>query len=145
MGRRSFGGSGPPVRVSGPFSFSSPPLPCSAPPSDLFPQFHPGVGSCCCGSRPAGEGNHRTGSLFPRLLQPSFCDTKGHWWVAPGDRPLAPQPVGGCLAFSYGDCPVGSPVSLSLGLDGVLGTQGRLPSGSGSSIFTSVPEVLRGG
>ena len=103
-----------------------------------------GVGSCCCGGRPAGEGSHRSGSLFPRLLQPSVCDTQGHWRVASGDRPLTPQLLGGCLSFSHGDCPVGSPVSPSGGLDGILGPPGCLPSGSGSSIFSLVPEVLRG-
>ena len=46
--------------------------------------FHLGVGSCCCGSRRAGKGGHRTGSLFPRLLQPSFVTPK----VTGGWRPV---------------------------------------------------------
>ena len=43
LGRRSLGDSGPPVRVSGSFLFSSPSLLCSTSSSEPFPQFHPGV------------------------------------------------------------------------------------------------------
>ena len=65
--------------------------------------------------------------------------------MAPSDRPPAPQRVCGCLPFSYGDYTVRSPVSQVGGLDGVPGSPGRLPPGSGTSIFSPVPEVLRGG
>ena len=98
----------------------SPSLSCPTLPSELHPHVHLGVGSCCCSGRSAREGSHRTGSLFPRLLQLSLCDTQGHWRVAFGDWPLTPQRLGGCLSFSHGDCPVSSPVSLSGGLDGIL-------------------------
>ena len=38
-----------------------------------------------------------------------------------------------------------SPISQGRGLDGVSGSPRRLPPGSGTSIFSLVPEVLRGG
>ena len=65
--------------------------------------------------------------------------------MVPGDRPLAPQRICGCVPFSYGDYTVRSPVSQVGGLDGVPGSPGRLPPGSGASVFSPVPEVLRGG
>ena len=67
--------------------------------------------------------------------------------MAPGDRdrPLVPQRICGCLPFSYGDDTVHSAVSQGGGLDGVSGSPGRLPPGSGASIFSPVPGVLREG
>ena len=53
---------------------------------------------------------------------------------------LTPQWVGGALPFSHGDCPVRSLVSPARGLDGIPG-----PPGSGTSSFSPLPEVLRGG
>ena len=44
------------------------------------------------------------------------------------------------LQFPHGDCSVRFPISLSRGLDGIPG-----PPGSGSSSFSPLPEVLRGG
>ena len=132
---RSLGDSSPSLRVSGSFPFAAPSLTCSAPSSELQPHFHPGVGSCHCGG----------GASFPGLLQPFVRHTQGHWWVAAGDRPLAPQRVGGSLPFPHEDSPVSSPVSPSGGLDGVSGSLGCLPPGSGPSIISSVPEVLRWG
>ena len=65
--------------------------------------------------------------------------------VTGGWRPLTPQWLGGALQFSYGDCPVRSPVSPSGGLDGVPGSPGCLPPGSCTSGLSLFPEVLRGG
>ena len=68
--------------------------------------------------------------------------------VTGGWRPvidLSHQRLGGCLPFPHGDCPVRAPVSPARGLDGIPGSPGCLPSGSGSSIFSPLPEVLRGG
>ena len=139
------GGAGFAIRVSGPFPLSSSSLPCSAAPSELQPFFHPWAGSDRCGFRPVGQGGYRACSSFARLLQPSLCDAQGHRWVAPGDRPLAPQRICGYLPLSYGDHPNRSLIPSGRGLVGVPGSPGCLPSGSGSSIFSLVPQVLRGG
>ena len=53
--------------------------------------------------------------------------------------------LGGCLPFPHGDYPDRSPVSQGGRLDGIPGPPGCLPPGSGASIFSPVPEVLRGG
>ena len=144
LGSRSLGDSSFSLRASGPFPFAAPSLSCSAPSSKLQPHVHQGVDSCRCGGRPAGEGGYQTCSSFPRLLQPSVRDSQGHRWVASGDRSLAPQQLGGCLPFPHGDSPVCAPVSSSGGLDGIPGSPGCLPPGSGPSFFSEVPEVLRG-
>ena len=65
--------------------------------------------------------------------------------MEPGDRPLAPQRLCGCLPLSYGDHTVRSPVSPLGRLDGVPGSPGRLPLGSGTSSFSPVSAVLRAG
>ena len=114
-------------------------------PSELFPIVHPGNGVECCGSRSAGEGSSRASSFFPRLLQSPFRYPQGHRGLAPSDRPLLPQPFCASLPFSHGDGSVGSPVSSSGRYDGVAGSPGRLPSGSGAPVFSPLPEVLRGG
>ena len=59
--------------------------------------------------------------------------------MASGDRSLTPQRLGGCLPLPHGDYPDRSPISQGGGLDGIPGSPG-----SGASIFSSVPEVLRG-
>ena len=125
--------------------FSSSSLPCSGAPAELQPFFHPWAGSVRCGCGPVGQGGYRACSSFARLLQPSLCGSQGHRWVAPGDRPLAPERLSGCLPFSYGDHPNRSSIPSGRGLVGVPGSPGCLPSGSGSSIFSPVPQVLRGG
>ena len=145
VGGRCLGGAGIAIRVSGPSPLSSSSLPCSAAPSELQPFFHPWAGSDRCGFRPVDQGGYRACSSFARLLQPSLCDAQGHRWVAPGDLPLVPQRLCGCLPLSYGDHPNRSSFPSGRGLVGVPGSPVCLPSGSGSSIFSPVPQVLRGG
>ena len=82
VGLRSLGGSGSPLRVSGPLSFTTPSLTCSAPSAELQPQFHPRAGSYCCGRGSSGGGGHRACTSFPGLLQPSLCDlSRLNSWV----------------------------------------------------------------
>ena len=145
VGSRCLGCAGIALRVSGPSPFAAPSLCCSAPLTELRPQFHAGAGSCRHSVRFSCEGGNRDRSSFPWLLQPSLCDSQGHRWVATGDRPLAPQRLGGCLPFPHGDHSNRSPVSPGGGLDGIPGSPGCLPPGSGASISSPVPEVLRGG
>ena len=145
MGGRCLGGAGFAIRVSGPFPLTSASLPCSAAPSELQPFFHPWAGSDRCGFRPVGQGGYRACSSSSRLLQPSLCGAQGHRWVAPGDRLLAPQRLCGCLPLSYGGHPNRSSIPSRRGLVGVPGSPECLPSGSGSSSFSPVPQVLRGG
>ena len=68
--------------------------------------------------------------------------------VTGGWRPvidLAPEQLCGCLPFSYGDLTDCSPIPSGRGLVGIFGSPGCLPSSAGSSFFSPVPQVLRGG
>ena len=145
VGSRCLGCPDSPVRLSDPFQFTTSSLPCSGSTSQLQPQFHQAAGFVRCGVRTCGKGGHRDRASFSGVLQSPLCYSQSHRGLAAGHRPLTPQRLGRPLQFSYGDCPVGSPVSPSGGLDGVSGSPGRLPPGSCTSGFSEVPEVLRGG
>ena len=145
LGSRRLGCPGSQIRLSDPLPFTSSSLQCSASTSQLQPQFHPGSSFVRCGVRTVGQGGHRERASFPRVLQSPLCYSQSHRGLATCNRPLHPQRLGNRLQFSYGDCPVGSPVSPSGGLDGVLGSPRRLPPGSCTPGFSPLPEVLRGG
>ena len=145
LGSRRLGCPGSQIRLSDPLPFTSSSLQCFASTSQLQPQFHQGSSFVRCGVRTVGQGGHRERASFPRVLQSPLCYSQSHRGLATCNRPLHPQRLGGRLQFSYGDCPVGSPVSPSGGLDGVLGSPGRLPPGSCTPGFSPLPEVLRRG
>ena len=138
LGSRSVCCQGPAVRL--PCSFPFPPVTLfgSDNPSQLFSQFQPGDCVGRCGGRSPRESSSRTSSFGSGLLQPPLCHPQG-------DRSLTPQPAGPCLPVSHGDSFVGSPISSSGRLDGIPGSPGCLPSGSGAPVISALPEVLRGG
>ena len=137
VGCRSLSSAGSPLGVSCPFSLATS--------AELQPHVHLWAGSCRCNRSVSGEGSNQACASLSGLLLPSFCHSQGHRWVAPCDIPLATQQLGGRLPFPYGDYPVCSPISPSRGLDGIPGSPGCLPPGSGPSIVSTLPEVLRGG
>ena len=145
VGSRCLGGPGSPLQVSDPFPIATPPLSCSDPPSQIQPQFHQRAGVVRCGVRLSGKGGHRDHPSFSGVLQSPLCHSRCHRGLATGHRPLTLQRLGGALQFSHGDCSVHSPVSPSGRLDGIPGSPGCLPPGSGASSFSPLPEVLRGG
>ena len=97
-----------------------------------------GAGFVRCGVRLSGEGGHRDRASFTGILQSPLCHSQSHRGLATGHQSLMAQRFGG-------DCSVRSPISPSGGLDGVPGSPGCLPPGSGLSSFSPLPEVLRGG
>ena len=128
MESRCLGGAGPALRVSGPFSFVANSLPCSAPLTELV-------------AKEAIEPAPPSPGFYSRL----FVTPK----VTSGWHPVidlfTPLWLGGRLPLPHGDYPDHSSVSLGRGLDGIPGSPGCLPAGSGASIFSPVPEVLQGG
>ena len=111
LGSRRLGCPGSQIRLSDPLPFTSSSLQCSASTSQLQPQFHPGASFVRCGVRTVGQGGHRERVSFTRVLQSPLCYSQSHRGLATSNRPLHPQRLGSRLQFSYGDCPVGSPVS----------------------------------
>ena len=126
-----------PFRSQPPLSSVSLPLPSYSPNSV-------GAGFVGRGVRFGAKGGHRDRASFPGVLQSPLCHPQSHWELSTCHRSLTPQQLGGALPFSHGDCPVCSPVSPARRLDGIPGPPGCLPSGSGASSFTPLPEVLRG-
>ena len=116
-----------------PFSLSG-----SDTPSELFPQLHPGMCVGRRGYRSPRERSSRASSFRSGLLQLHLCYPQSHWGLEACDRPLTPQPVGSCLQVSHGDCGIDSPISLSGRLDGVPGSPGCLPSGSGAPVISAL-------
>ena len=145
LGSRSVGCRSPTVWL--PCSFPCPPVAFSGSdtPSQLFSQLHQGDCVGRCGGRSPRERSSRTSSFGSGLLQPPLCHPQGLRWLEACDRSRTPQPVGPCLPVSCGDSFVGSPISSSGGLDGIPGSPGCLPSGSGAPVISALPEVLRGG
>ena len=139
------GCGGPALRLQDPFSCSSFSLDGSVSPSQLFPDVHQGNHVERWSDRLDCEGNCRTCSFDSGLLQPAVCYPQSHRGLAPGHRSLVSQPLGSCLSFSHGDGSVGASVSSSGRLDGVPGSPGCVPPGSGAPVISALPEVLRGG
>ena len=82
LGSRCLGSPGSPLRVLGPFSFATPSLSCSDPPSQLQPPFHQGAGFVRCCVRLGGEGGHRDRTSFPWVLQSPLCHSQSHRGLA---------------------------------------------------------------
>ena len=145
LGSQPVGRGGPPLRLQDPLLCSSFSLDGSDPPSQLFPVVHQGNCVERRSVRLGCEESCRICSFDSGLLQPTVCYPEGHRGLAPGYRSPAPQPLRGGLSFSHGDNKVSSPVSSSGRLDGVTGSPGWLPPGSGAPVISALPEVLLGG
>ena len=112
----------------------------------LFLDFHQGESPGVRSTGPVREGSYRTRSHVARLFQSRLCGPESFRGLASHHRLVPFQQVCGENQVPDGD----SPVSLGLypegRLDGVTGSEGRLPSGSGSSGESTLPSLRhRGG
>ena len=140
MGGRCLGGAGFALRVSGPFQlFSSShvllPLPSYSPSSIRGLALTAAVSDLL--AKEAIELAPPSPGFYSRL----FVTPK----VTGGWRPVIDLLHLNGFVDSYGDHPNCYSIPSGRGLVGVPGSPGCLPSGSGSSIFSPVPQVLRGG
>ena len=146
LGCRPLGFGGPVVRLPGSLPGGSPSFQCVHSPSQLLPVFHQGLALSAALAELRAKG-----AIEPAPLSLGYYS---HLFVTPkvtgGWRPVIDlshlnRPVR--VSFSHGDSTVGPPVSASWGLDGVSGSEGRIPSGSCSSGVSLLPEILcrRGG
>ena len=135
---RTLGCPGSQGRIPSTFCLASSSVSNADPPSELLPQFRPGVSSVCFRERLADEGCHRTGILRTRVLHPFICYSEGHRRLAASHRPLSAQPLCSPFSFLHGNPPVGPPLPVPQGLDDFGRPSGRLPPGSSSSEISVV-------
>ena len=110
----------------------------------LYPVFHQekSLGAGVPGSPP--QASHRTGSSDSRLLQSPICGPEGFRGVAPHHRPVYPEHVHRISALSYGDSSVRPPFHSPRRLDDLIGSAGRVPSGSSPPGIASVSSLHHG-
>ena len=110
----------------------------------LFPVFHQGKSLGEGVPRSPPQTSHRTGSSDSRLLQSPICGPEGFRGVAPHHRPVYPEHVHRISALSYGDSSVRPPFHSPRRLDDLIGSAGRVSSGSNPPGIASVSSVYHG-
>ena len=116
----------------------------TSPHAVLFPVVHQGKRLGEGVQRSSPQGSHRTGSLVSRLLQSPICGPEGFRGLAPHHRPVYPEHILRVSALPYGDSSV-RPTFHSPGrLDDLIGSSGRLPSGSNPPGIASVSSLHHG-
>ena len=116
----------------------------TSPHAVLFPVVHQGKSLGEGVSRSPPQASHRTGSSDSRLLQSPICGPEGFRGVAPHHRPVYPEHVHRITALPHGDSSV-HPTFHSPGrLDDLIGSSGRLPSGSNPPGIASVSSLHHG-
>ena len=81
-------------------------------------------------------------SSEPGFYSHLFVTPKATGWLAASHRSFSPQPLRPTISISYGDGPVGSPISPSGRLDGFTRPSGCLPPSPCTSGLSEVPPVL---
>ena len=116
----------------------------TSPHAVLFPVVHQGksLGGRVPTSSP--QASHRTGSSVSRLLQSPICGPEGFRGLAPHHRPVYPEHVHRVSALPYGDSSVRPTFHSPRRLDDLLGSSGRLPSGSNPPGIASVSSLHHG-
>ena len=116
----------------------------TSPHAVLFPVFHQGKSLGEGVPRSPPQASHRTGSSDSRLLQSPICGPEGFRGVAPHHRPIYPEHVHRISALPYGDSSVRPPFHSPRRLDDLIGSAGRVPSGSNPSGIASVSSLHHG-
>ena len=107
----------------------------------LFPVFHQGKSLGEGVSRSSPQTSHRTGSSDSRLLQSPICGPEGFWVLATHHRPVYPEHIHRVTALPYGDSSVRPTLHSPGRLDDLIGSSGRLPSGSNPPGIASVSSL----
>ena len=94
-------------------------------------------------SKPSSEGGSRTSPTVSGFLQPPLPRQEGFGVLAPHHRPVDPERVHHLVTLPHGDSSVSPEFHPSRRLDDLLGPARRLPSGTSSPRFASLPS-LRG-
>ena len=140
-GRLGSGGSA--GWLSDPLRPSTSSIRASSLPAGVLPTVHQGSRLIPGASKPSLEGGSRTSPSVSGFLQPSIPRPEGFGVVAPHHRSVDPERLHHLVALPHGDSSVSPSFHPPRRLDGLPGPVGRLPSGSSSSRFASLPS-LRG-
>ena len=141
-GRLGSGGSA--GWLSDPLRPSTSSIRASSLPAGVLPTVHQGSRLNPGASKPSSEGGSRTSPSVSGFLQPSIPRPEGFGVVVPHHRSVDPERLHHLVALPHGDSSVSPSFHSPRRLDGLPGSAGRLPSGSSSSRFASLPS-LRGG
>ena len=137
------GGGGSSGRLSDPFRPSTSSIRAPTLPAGVLPTVHQGSRLNPGASTPSSEGGSRTSPSESGFLQPPIPRPESFGVVAPHHRPVDPERLRHLVSLPYGDSTVSPSFHPSGRLDGFPGPAGRLPAGSCSSRFASLPS-LRG-
>ena len=91
--------------------------------------------------RSSPQTSHRTGSSDSRLLQSPIRGPEGLWVLATYHRPVYPEHIHRVTTLPYGDSSVRPTLHSPGRLDDLIGSSGRLPSGSNPPGITSVSSL----
>ena len=142
-GRERLGSGGTAGWLSDPLRPSTSFIRASALPAGVLPPLHqvsrlkPGA------SKPSSEGGSRTSPTVSGFLQPPLPRQEGFGVLTPQHRPVDPERVHHLVTLPHGDSSVSPEFHPSRRLDDLPGPARRLPSGTSSPRFASLPS-LRG-
>ena len=94
--------------------------------------------------RSSPQGSHRTGSSDSRLLQSPIRCPEGLWVLATHHRPVYPEHIHRVTTLPYEVSSVRPTLHSPRRLDDLIGSSGRLPSGSNPPGITSVSSLHYG-
>ena len=129
--------------LSDPLRPSTSSIRASSLPAGVLPTVHQGSRLNPGASKPSSEGGSRTSPSVSGFLQPSIPRPEGFGVVASHHRSVDPERLHHLVALPHGDSSVSPSFHPPRRLDDLPGPVGRLPSGSSSSRFASLPS-LRG-
>ena len=135
------GGGGSSGRLSDPFRPSTSSVRAPTLPAGVLPTVHQGSRLNPGASTPSSEGGSRTSPSVSGLLQPSVPRPEGFGVVASHHRPVDPERLHHQVSLPHGDSTVSPSFHPSGRLDGLPEPAGRLPAGSCSSRFASLPSI----
>ena len=117
---------------------TNPPMP------SYSPVFHQGKSLGEGVPRSSPQGSHKTGSSDSRLLQSPIRGPEELWVLATHHRPVYPEHIYRVTMLPYGDSSVRPTLHSPRRLDDLIGSSGRLPSGSNPPGITSVSSLHYG-
>ena len=135
------GGGGPSGRLSDPFRPSTSSIRAPTLPAGVLPTVHQGSRLNPGASKPSSEGGSRTSPSVSWFLQPSVPRPEGFGVVASHHRSVDHERLRHLVSLPHGDSTVSPSFHPSGRLDDLLGPAGRLPAGSCSLRFASLPSI----